>query len=195
MEDKNKDQSVLAANPNNLWQHFEFAHAISVAMRNNCPTAEWRSWKFVVENAKKAVMDELLCKYTLDDDTNEQLMKLMEDALEGGYNRWRYDKLVVRSERYRWKQMPYFGDKSMFEAYAELIYVIGDLVRRECSTEFESWKKVPEELKKFILGELSVHWDVDETDEKQRKHLDRLFRKRFHQWKFDVLWHAKVEEA
>ncbi|TQE00814.1 hypothetical protein C1H46_013609 [Malus baccata] len=56
-------------------------------MGNNCPTAKWRSWKDVPENAKKAVMDELLCKYTFDDDTNEQLMKLMENALEGGYNR------------------------------------------------------------------------------------------------------------
>ncbi|KAB2626319.1 hypothetical protein D8674_017979 [Pyrus ussuriensis x Pyrus communis] len=60
MEDKNKDQSVTDANPNDLRQHFQFAHAIA--------------WK-----------------YTFDDDMNEQLMKLMEDALEGGYNRWRYE--------------------------------------------------------------------------------------------------------
>ncbi|KAB2619003.1 hypothetical protein D8674_014872 [Pyrus ussuriensis x Pyrus communis] len=44
-------------------------------------------------NVKKAVMDELLCKYTLDDDTNEQLMKLMDDALEEGYNWWCYEVL------------------------------------------------------------------------------------------------------
>ncbi|XP_050133390.1 uncharacterized protein LOC126609587 [Malus sylvestris] len=91
MEDKNKDQSVPAANPNDLRQHFEFTHAIVVAMGNNCPTVEWRSWKYVSENVKKAVMDELLCKYTLDDDKNDHLMKLMEDALEGGYNRRCYD--------------------------------------------------------------------------------------------------------
>ncbi|XP_050137095.1 uncharacterized protein LOC126612670 [Malus sylvestris] len=94
MEDKNKDQSVIDADPNNLRQHFQFTHAIVVAMGNNCPTAEWRSWKDVPENVKKAVMEELLSKYTLDDDTNEQLM---EDALEGGYNRWRYE--VQRNER------------------------------------------------------------------------------------------------
>ncbi|KAB2632986.1 serine hydroxymethyltransferase 7-like [Pyrus ussuriensis x Pyrus communis] len=29
-------------------------------MGNNRPTAEWRSWKDMLENAKKAVMDELL---------------------------------------------------------------------------------------------------------------------------------------
>ncbi|KAB2606188.1 hypothetical protein D8674_005905 [Pyrus ussuriensis x Pyrus communis] len=79
MEDKNKDQSVTDVNPNDLRQHFQFAHAIAVAMGNNCSTAEWRSWKDVPENAKKAVMEELL------------LMKLMEDALEGGHNRWRYE--------------------------------------------------------------------------------------------------------
>ncbi|KAB2629677.1 hypothetical protein D8674_034472 [Pyrus ussuriensis x Pyrus communis] len=89
MEDKNKDQSVPAANPYDLRQHFAFMHAIVVAMRNNCPTAEWRSKKFMPENVKKAVMDELL--YTLDDETNEQLLKLMEDALKGCYNWWRYD--------------------------------------------------------------------------------------------------------
>ncbi|RXI03523.1 hypothetical protein DVH24_004175 [Malus domestica] len=58
-------------------------------MGNNCSTAEWRSRKYVHDCIKKVVMDELL--YTLDDDTNKELMKLMEAALEGGYNRWRYD--------------------------------------------------------------------------------------------------------
>ncbi|TQD70164.1 hypothetical protein C1H46_044304 [Malus baccata] len=93
MANKNKDESVHNTNPHDLRQHFEFAHAIVVAMGNNCPTAKWRSWKDVPENVKKVVMDELLCKYTLNDDTNEQLMKLMDDALEGGYNRWRYEVL------------------------------------------------------------------------------------------------------
>ncbi|KAB2617638.1 hypothetical protein D8674_013507 [Pyrus ussuriensis x Pyrus communis] len=77
-------------------QHFQFAYAITVAMGNNYPTIMWRSWKDVSENAKKAVMDELLCKYTLDDEPKELLMKLMEDALEGGYNMWRYDVLQNR---------------------------------------------------------------------------------------------------
>ncbi|XP_050135163.1 uncharacterized protein LOC126611022 [Malus sylvestris] len=91
MEDKNKDHSVTDIDSNDLRQHFQFAHAIAVAMGNNCPTAEWHSWKDVPKNAKKAVMEELLGKYTLDDDTNEQVMKLTEDALEGGYHRWRYE--------------------------------------------------------------------------------------------------------
>ncbi|KAB2597321.1 hypothetical protein D8674_000241 [Pyrus ussuriensis x Pyrus communis] len=33
-------------------------------MQNNCPTAEWCSWKYVPKNVKKAVMDELLSTYT-----------------------------------------------------------------------------------------------------------------------------------
>ncbi|TQE14137.1 hypothetical protein C1H46_000056 [Malus baccata] len=60
------------------------------AMQNNCPTAEWRSWNFVPEDVKKAVMNQLLCNYTLDD-TNEELMKLMDEALKRGYRQWRYD--------------------------------------------------------------------------------------------------------
>ncbi|KAB2612430.1 hypothetical protein D8674_034746 [Pyrus ussuriensis x Pyrus communis] len=107
MEDKNKNQSVPATNPNDLRQHFEFAHAIVVAMGNNCPIAEWCSWKYVPENVKKAVMDELLVS------------------------------------------------KNMDEAYAEFRYDIGNLVRRDCSAELESWKKVLEELKKSMLGKLS----------------------------------------
>ncbi|KAB2633087.1 hypothetical protein D8674_029334 [Pyrus ussuriensis x Pyrus communis] len=62
------------------------------------------------------------------------------------------------------------------------------MIRRDCSAEFESWKKVPEELKKSMLGELSVHWDVDETDEKQWIYVDGLFKQSFWHWKFDVLW-------
>ncbi|RXI03526.1 hypothetical protein DVH24_004178 [Malus domestica] len=75
--------------PYDLRQLVEFAHAIVVAMGNNCSNAEWRSRKYVHDCIKKVVMDELL--YTLDDDTNKELMKLMEAVLEGGYNRWRYD--------------------------------------------------------------------------------------------------------
>ncbi|TQE07628.1 hypothetical protein C1H46_006771 [Malus baccata] len=86
MADKNKDESVRDANPHDLREHFEFVHAIVVAMGNNCLTTKWRSWEDVPENVKK-------CKYTLDDDTNKQLMKLMDDALKGGYNRWRYEVL------------------------------------------------------------------------------------------------------
>ncbi|KAB2615199.1 hypothetical protein D8674_021787 [Pyrus ussuriensis x Pyrus communis] len=93
-------------------------------------------------------------------------------------------KLVVRLERYRRKQVSYFDDKSMVD---EFRYDIGSLVRRECSTEFESWKIVHEELKKSMSGELSVHWDVDETEEKQRKYMDELFKQSFRQWKFDML--------
>ena len=38
----------------------------------------------------------------------------------------------------------------------------------------------------LILLPLQVVWDVDETDEKQRKYVDDLFKKQFRQWKFDV---------
>ncbi|TQD71434.1 hypothetical protein C1H46_043031 [Malus baccata] len=118
MADKNKDENVRDANPHDLREHFEFAHAIVVAMGNNCPTTEWHSWKDIAGNVKKVVMDELL-------------------------------------------------------------YDIRNLVRRDCSAEFESWKKVLKELKKAMLGELSVHWDVDKTDEKKRIYVDGLFKQSF----------------
>ncbi|KAB2597901.1 hypothetical protein D8674_000821 [Pyrus ussuriensis x Pyrus communis] len=55
MVDKNNDKSVRDANPHDLREHFEFAHAIAVAMGNNWPTSEWRSWKDVLGNVKKAM--------------------------------------------------------------------------------------------------------------------------------------------
>ncbi|CAN6687433.1 unnamed protein product [Malus baccata var. baccata] len=67
-------------------------------------------------------------------------------------------KVVVTLERYRHKCLSSFGDKSFAEAYIELIFDIGGL----------------------------VVWDVDETDEKQWKYVDDLYKKQFRQWKFDV---------
>ncbi|KAB2630963.1 hypothetical protein D8674_008482 [Pyrus ussuriensis x Pyrus communis] len=91
MEDKNNNKSVRDTNLHELREHFEFVHEIVVAMGNNCPIVEWHSWKDVPGNVKKVVMDELL--YVFDDEPIEQLMKYLEDALEGGYNRWHYEVL------------------------------------------------------------------------------------------------------
>ncbi|KAB2616935.1 hypothetical protein D8674_012804 [Pyrus ussuriensis x Pyrus communis] len=44
--------------------------------------------------------------------------------------------------------------KLVAEAYAEFKCDIGNLVQRDCSAKFESWKKVLEELKKYMLREL-----------------------------------------
>ncbi|KAB2628920.1 hypothetical protein D8674_033715 [Pyrus ussuriensis x Pyrus communis] len=60
MADKNKGETIRDANPHDLRDHFEFAHAIAVAIGSNCPTAEWRSWEDVPENVKKTMMDEVL---------------------------------------------------------------------------------------------------------------------------------------
>ena len=68
MENRKKDDNVTDADPNNVMHHFQFGHAIDVAMGNKCPTAEWRSWKDVLENAKKTVMDELLVRILLMDE-------------------------------------------------------------------------------------------------------------------------------
>ncbi|KAB2596980.1 hypothetical protein D8674_032430 [Pyrus ussuriensis x Pyrus communis] len=65
MVDKNKGESVRDANPHDLRDHFEFALAIVVAMGNNCPTAEWRSWEDVPRNVNKAVMDEVLMSHLI----------------------------------------------------------------------------------------------------------------------------------
>ncbi|KAB2617983.1 hypothetical protein D8674_013852 [Pyrus ussuriensis x Pyrus communis] len=73
----------------------------------------------------------------------------------------------------------------MAEAYTEFRYDIGNLVQRDCSTEFESWKKVPEELKKSMLGELSVHWDVMKP--MRSNGFMWISFSSFRQWKFDVL--------
>ncbi|KAB2612605.1 hypothetical protein D8674_034921 [Pyrus ussuriensis x Pyrus communis] len=82
----------MAFGPYDMTQYVEFAHAIGVAMWNNCPTAKWCCWKYVPNDVKNAVKDQLLlsCNYTFDD-TNEELMKLIEETLKRGYKQWRYD--------------------------------------------------------------------------------------------------------
>ncbi|RXH94231.1 hypothetical protein DVH24_023915 [Malus domestica] len=74
------------------------------------------------------------------------------------------------TERYQRKRLPSIEDKSRADAYAELMFDIRGLVQNQCSTDFKSWKTMPEELKKSMVQELSVYWEVDETDEKQRKY-------------------------
>ncbi|KAB2602928.1 hypothetical protein D8674_003933 [Pyrus ussuriensis x Pyrus communis] len=61
MEDKNQEQS-MPSEPYDMRQYVEFEQTISVAMWNNCPTVEWCSWKYVLKNVKKAVMDLLLVR-------------------------------------------------------------------------------------------------------------------------------------
>ncbi|XP_070672728.1 uncharacterized protein [Malus domestica] len=90
-------------------------------------------------------------------------------------------KAVVTIEKHRRKHLPSFADKSSAEAYAELNYDIGGLVRDNCSIEFNSWKMVHVDVKNSM-----VVWDVDETDEKQQKYVDELMKKKFRKWKFDV---------
>ncbi|RXH95568.1 hypothetical protein DVH24_008068 [Malus domestica] len=89
----------------------------------------------------------------------------------------REGKAVVTLERYRRKRLPLFDDKSSAEAYTKLIFDIGLLVQEKCSIEFNSWEMVHVDLNNSMVQELSVVWDVDETDEKQRKYVDDLFKK------------------
>ncbi|KAB2617446.1 hypothetical protein D8674_013315 [Pyrus ussuriensis x Pyrus communis] len=65
MADKNKGESVRNANPHDLKNHFEFVYAIVVAIGNNCPTGEWRSWEDVLGNVKKAMIDEVLMSHLI----------------------------------------------------------------------------------------------------------------------------------
>ncbi|TQE00810.1 hypothetical protein C1H46_013605 [Malus baccata] len=67
-----------------MTKYDEFLQSIGVAMPNNCPTIEWHSWKYVPDDMKKS------CNYTFDN-TNEELMKLMEKALKRDCKQWHYD--------------------------------------------------------------------------------------------------------
>ncbi|KAB2599287.1 hypothetical protein D8674_009558 [Pyrus ussuriensis x Pyrus communis] len=71
----------------------------------------------------------------------------MADSGEGSGKK----KLVVRIERYRRKQVLYFKSRNLAEAYAEFKYDIGNLLQRDCSAKFESWKKVSHEIETVVL--------------------------------------------
>ncbi|XP_048426626.1 uncharacterized protein LOC125470902 [Pyrus x bretschneideri] len=103
-------------------------------------------------------------------------------------------KAMLTIERYQRKHLPSFDDKSSAEASAELRFDIDGLVRKQCFTEFKSWKMVPVDLKNSMVQELLV-WDIDETDEKQWKYVDVLFKMQFWQWKFKVHRAAKRARA
>ncbi|TQE13174.1 hypothetical protein C1H46_001258 [Malus baccata] len=71
-------------------------------------------------------------------------------------------------------------------------------MKEKCSIEFNTWKMVPVDVKNLMVHQLSVVWDVDEIDEKQRKYVDELMKKKFWEWKFDVqraVDHAQVDNA
>ncbi|KAB2626088.1 hypothetical protein D8674_017748 [Pyrus ussuriensis x Pyrus communis] len=102
MADKNKGETVRDTNPHDLRDHFEFTHAIAVAIGNNCPTAEWCSWEDVPRNVNKAMMDEVLVSKNLDE----------------AYAEFKYDigNLVRKdcsTEFESWKKVPEELKKSM----------------------------------------------------------------------------------
>ncbi|KAB2614441.1 hypothetical protein D8674_042369 [Pyrus ussuriensis x Pyrus communis] len=66
----------------------------------------------------------------------------------------------------------------------ELRFDIGGLVRKQCSTEFKSWKMVPVDLKNSKIQDLS-----------QRNYVDDLFKMQFRQWKFNIQRVAAVADA
>ncbi|TQD89628.1 hypothetical protein C1H46_024763 [Malus baccata] len=76
MEDKNREQSIPSG-PYGMRQYV-VCMCDWCSNADNCPTTEWHSWKYVHDNVKKVLIDQLLCNYTLDD-MNEELMKLMEE--------------------------------------------------------------------------------------------------------------------
>ncbi|KAB2634022.1 hypothetical protein D8674_039167 [Pyrus ussuriensis x Pyrus communis] len=74
----------MPSGPYDMSQYVEFAYLVDATMRTNCSNAEWRSWKYVPENAKKAHHYELT---SLDGNQNQYI----NDLCIGRFTQWKSD--------------------------------------------------------------------------------------------------------
>ncbi|KAB2621826.1 hypothetical protein D8674_024008 [Pyrus ussuriensis x Pyrus communis] len=72
-------------------------------MRNNCPTIEWRSWEDVLRNVKKAVMDEILTNYNLED-MDENMFAYLNRLFSERYKQWKGCPKELEDRQDSWKK-------------------------------------------------------------------------------------------
>ncbi|KAB2597352.1 hypothetical protein D8674_000272 [Pyrus ussuriensis x Pyrus communis] len=81
----------MPSGPYDMRQYVEFAHTIGVAMKNNFP-AEWRSWKYVLENVKKVHHYDLT-------NLNANQNQYINNLCAGRFTQWKSD-LPKHYEKY-----------------------------------------------------------------------------------------------
>ncbi|XP_050106825.1 uncharacterized protein LOC126586165 isoform X2 [Malus sylvestris] len=159
-------------------QYVEFAHAIGVAMQNNCPTAEWYPWKYVPENVKKAVMDQLLiiinlffdcwyngrwwCAFVKDNGWRRFQKRQEEKSCGTGSTHLRVVKSDMRTSFW---------------------FDVGVLLCDKYVADLESRKAILEE----------PNWDIGKNNPNLMKAIDNMFKPRIQEWKFDNQREAELQ--
>ncbi|TQD91340.1 hypothetical protein C1H46_023091 [Malus baccata] len=71
---------------------------------------------------------------------------------------------------------------------------VGALVRVKCVADWESWRAIPEELKRHMSDELVPNWDIAKSNPNVMKAIDNMFKSRFWEWKFDNQCVAELQQ-
>ncbi|TQD82341.1 hypothetical protein C1H46_032114 [Malus baccata] len=72
------------------------------------------------------------------------------------------------------------------EQHSALVHDIGHVMRTFCPVRWKSWKAMAEEVKNMVHNHLWTNYNFDNTNEDMLAYLNRLFFKRYKQWKSDL---------
>ncbi|CAL2272026.1 unnamed protein product [Prunus armeniaca] len=78
------------------------------------------------------------------------------------------------------------------ELHSTLAHDIGHVVRTHCPMQWKSLKVMPDEIKMEVCGQLSTNYNLEDLDEESLAYINRLFAKRYKQWKSDLYHHFQA---
>ncbi|KAL6289094.1 hypothetical protein ACE6H2_006604 [Prunus campanulata] len=81
---------------------------------------------------------------------------------------------------------------STAEQHSLLAHDIGYVVRTHCPMKWKSWKVMPDEMRTEVRGQLSTYYNLEDLDDKLLAYVNRLFAKRYSQWKCDLHHHFQA---
>ncbi|CAL2238224.1 unnamed protein product [Prunus armeniaca] len=78
------------------------------------------------------------------------------------------------------------------ELHSSLAHDIGHVIRTHCPMHWKSWKVMPDEIKMEVRGQLSTNYKLEDLNEESLVYVNRLFGKRYKQWKSDLHHHFQA---
>ncbi|KAB2608348.1 hypothetical protein D8674_011516 [Pyrus ussuriensis x Pyrus communis] len=203
------------ANLHDLREQFEFAHAIAVAIGNNCPTAKWRSWAMTSTPSSTATPSSTTTPTTAATTPAKMDHRLVNpvdpvgppvpqmsppgstiDALgtrPSKKNTWGPCR-QLKTAKVTWVTngcIPIGYDEThsatpMVEQHSALAHDIGHVMQTFCPMPLKSWKVMPEKRKNTVRNQLSTNYNLEDMDADMFAYLNQLFCERYKQWKNDL---------
>ncbi|BBN70388.1 hypothetical protein Prudu_1466S001400 [Prunus dulcis] len=78
------------------------------------------------------------------------------------------------------------------ELHSSFVHDIAHVVRTHCPMQWKSWKVMPDEIKTEVRGQLSTNYNLEDLDNESLAYVNRLFSKRYKQWKSDLHYYFEV---